>query len=149
MIEFQIIDNWVTFFFFPSVTGVSWDVNTENRIIYHGRHLSIYTDGLFISEHFYNCPSKDNSNMCVSNWILLQKFRFIFNSINTCLKVPSASQINISFWNPAPLLDHLSFSQSHWADNRNHGCVFPSWCIYVLDFGFRGSRRKLLREATN
>lgn len=44
-----------------------------------------HTEGLSLSDHFYNCPFRDNSNMCVSNWILLQKFRFIFDSINTCL----------------------------------------------------------------
>ena len=66
-----------------------------------------------------------NTSLKVPNWIL-QEFRFVFDSINTSLTVPSTPQVNISFWNPAPLLDHIYFSRSHWADNRNQGCVFPS-----------------------
>ena len=45
----------------------------------------IYTEGLFISDHFYKCAYRNNWNMCVSDWIF-QELSFIFDSINTYLK---------------------------------------------------------------
>ena len=45
----------------------------------------IYTERLFISDHFYKCAYRNNLNICVSDWIF-QKLSFIFDSINTSLE---------------------------------------------------------------
>ena len=69
-------------FSLTSETGDSRDVNTESMMI-SWTTFFIYNEGLFISDHLYNCAYRNNSN-----WII-QKFKFIFDFINMSLKVPS------------------------------------------------------------